>query len=67
MGVVVTLGVVVVWGNVDSDALNVEAVGNDVVIFVVDGIPVVSMTAYIRIDTKLRDQLLFHVLSRFLP
>lgn len=26
------------------DALNIEAVGNDVVIFVVDGIPVVSMT-----------------------
>lgn len=44
--VVVTLGVVVsvVCGNVDFDALNVVAVGNDVVNFVVGGIPVVSMT-----------------------
>lgn len=34
-------------GNVDFDALNVLAVGNDVVNFVVGGIPVVSITAYI--------------------
>lgn len=46
--VVVTLGVVVsvLCGNVDIDALNVVAVGNDVVIFVVGGIPVVSMTVF---------------------
>lgn len=46
--VVVTLGVVVsvLYGNVDIDALNVVAVGNDVVIFVVGGIPVVSMTVF---------------------
>lgn len=34
-------------GNVDIDALNVVGIGDDVVIFVVGGIPVVSMTAYI--------------------
>lgn len=34
-------------GNVDFDALNVVAVGNEVVNFVVGGIPVVSITAYI--------------------
>lgn len=46
--VVVTLGVVVsiVCGNVDFDALNVVAVGNEVVNFVVGGIPVVSITVF---------------------
>lgn len=46
--VVVTRGVVVsvVCGNVDIDALNVVAVGDDVVNFVVGGIPVVSITVF---------------------